>query len=483
MGGSKAHCYSHPNLSQAVFVWLDDTAHSRMASVEVIWQEPTPQIVSKVGSTDDLKMMADRVILEANNETYNDSTRTTSFYGTYYTFPASPDTQTQSPSGWDISNHPSLTLTSEFKQHQVQAKDITTRTLSQSNTHDMVFKFVDCKFEVDDVAFVDNIASPYAFSMPSNWKQNFDSNPHTAPIWYYPAFARYEGDAKQDGSSRTYGRNSQGGFEHPSRALESTPSEGIGWGILYEDRVGQQQPVWAIYAPPAPTRASNAQHGLTAPDVANLCGANTLGNNRDNPVPTGLGTKRIGTPATPPASGNWSWTTARWNSKDNPVIMWTVDDDPDRDDPWETPVTRSNEAIKRKQHNNLEAETIDTTVGSMNVFPDSPAAPAGFSRLDDQDMVLANFAMVNSDEMETELKRRADLGGITCGKNWWYCFRPAPAGYRLWGKTWMAKRQLCLGFNFRLDKWSAGTENAFVSTLDNTNREDRAISRSHTAGL
>ena len=443
--GEKAHCYSHSGLpqSQAVFVWFDDTAHSAMASVNVEWQDPQPadpKIVSKVGSTDDLKMMANSVILTANNVPYDDSTRTTSFYGTYYTFPA-----TASPSGWDISNHPTLNLTSRFTQHQVQAKDRANRT--SPITHDMVFKFVDCKFEIDDVAFVDNIASPYAFDMPSNWKQNFDSNPHTAPIWYYPAFARYEGDRRLDGRTDsddnpiTYGRNSQGGFQHPSYALEGTPSDGIGWGILYEDRVGQQQPVWAIYAPPAPTRVSNTQHGLRAPQVADLCGANTLNNSGNNPVPTGV---RIGTPATlpPPASGNWAWTTAAWNSKDNPVIMWTVDDDPDRDDPWETPVTRSNEAIKRKQHNNLEVETIDTTVGSMNVFPGPPDASAGFSRLDDQDMELANLVMVNSDEMETELKDRAEAGGITCGKNWWYCFRPAPAGYRLWGRSWMAKRQL-----------------------------------------
>ena len=36
----------------------------------------------------DFKMMADSVALTANTVQYNDSTRTTSFYGTYYTFPA-----------------------------------------------------------------------------------------------------------------------------------------------------------------------------------------------------------------------------------------------------------------------------------------------------------------------------------------------------------------------------------------------------------
>ena len=80
-----------------MFVWFDDTAHSAMASVEVIWQQPNPRIVSKVGSADDLKMMADSVALTTNTVPYDDSTRTTSFYGTYYTFPT-----TASPSGWAL---------------------------------------------------------------------------------------------------------------------------------------------------------------------------------------------------------------------------------------------------------------------------------------------------------------------------------------------------------------------------------------------
>ena len=68
-GGSKRHCYRHPSLAQLVsngksqpaFAFFDDTAHSAMASVNVVWQQPTPKIVSKLGSTDDLKMMANTV--------------------------------------------------------------------------------------------------------------------------------------------------------------------------------------------------------------------------------------------------------------------------------------------------------------------------------------------------------------------------------------------------------------------------------------
>ena len=65
----------------------------------------------------------------------------------------------KSPSGWDISGHPTLTLASTFTQHQVQAKDTAAKT---PTTHTMVFKFIDCVFGIEDVAFVDNIASPYA---------------------------------------------------------------------------------------------------------------------------------------------------------------------------------------------------------------------------------------------------------------------------------------------------------------------------------
>ena len=94
-----------------------------------------------------------------------------------------------------------------------------------TTTRTMVFKFIDCVFGIEDVAFVDNIVSPYALlsrdgAVPSEWKQ-------------------------------TYGRNTQGGFAHPSYDLENTAADGIGWGIVYEDKVGKQQPVWAVYAPPA----------------------------------------------------------------------------------------------------------------------------------------------------------------------------------------------------------------------------------------
>ena len=138
-GGSKRHCYRHPSgaqlvsngKSQPAFAFFDDTAHSAMASVNVVWQQPTPKIVSKLGSEDDLKMMANTVSLVASPAVaYVDATRTSSFYGTYYTFPA--DTSTESPSGWDITGHPTLTLTSTFTQHQVQAKDTAAKTAGAS---------------------------------------------------------------------------------------------------------------------------------------------------------------------------------------------------------------------------------------------------------------------------------------------------------------------------------------------------------------
>ena len=162
-GGNKTHCYRHPSSAQLgspprpVFAFFDDTAHSAMDSVNVVWQQPSTKIVSKLGSTDDLKMMANSVALVANAVAYADATRTSSFYGTYYTFPT--DSSTESPSGWDITGHPTLTLTSTFRQHVAQAKDAAAKT---PTTHTMVFKFVDCVFGIEDVAFVDNIASPYA---------------------------------------------------------------------------------------------------------------------------------------------------------------------------------------------------------------------------------------------------------------------------------------------------------------------------------
>ena len=165
-GGNKKHCYRHPSATQLVsngkpqpaFAFFDDTAHSAMHSVNVVWQQPSTKIVSKLGSTDDLKMMANTVALEASNAVaYDDATRTSSFYGTYYTFPT--DNSVKFPSGWDISGHPTLTLASTFTQHQVQAKDTAAKT---PTTHTMVFKFIDCVFGIEDVAFVDNIASPYA---------------------------------------------------------------------------------------------------------------------------------------------------------------------------------------------------------------------------------------------------------------------------------------------------------------------------------
>jgi len=188
-GGNKKHCYRHPSSAQLgspprpAFAFFDDTAHSAMASVNVVWQQPNPKIVSKLGSADHLKMMANTVSLVASSPVaYSDSTRTSSFYGTYYTFPT--DNSVKSPSGWDITGHPTLTLASTFTQHQVQAKDTAAKT---PTTHTMVFKFIDCVFGIEDVAFVDNIASPYALLsrdgvVPSGWKQTYDSDPHNSPI-------------------------------------------------------------------------------------------------------------------------------------------------------------------------------------------------------------------------------------------------------------------------------------------------------------
>ena len=271
-GGNKKHCYRHPSLTQPAFAFFDDTAHSAMHSVSVVWQQPSTKIVSKLGSADDLKMMANSVALEASNAVaYDDATRTSSFYGTYYTFPT--DTSVNSPSGWNITGHPTLTLTSTFNQHQVQAKDTAAKI---PTTHTMVFKFIDCVLGIEDVAFVDNIASPYALLSDENgvvpgwkpeysrdntpvdewdsgWKQTYDSDPHNSPTWYYPAFSTYEGalrlDGRRDsnGDPITYGRNTQGGFAHPSYALENTAADEIGWGIVYEDKVGKQQPVWAYW--------------------------------------------------------------------------------------------------------------------------------------------------------------------------------------------------------------------------------------------
>ena len=306
-GGNKKHCYRPPSLEQLgspplplprpkpqpAFAFFDDTAHSAMASVNVVWQQPSTKIVSKLGSADDLKMMANTVSLVASSPVaYDDATRTSSFYGTYYTFPT--DTSVNSPSGWDITGHPTLTLTSTFTQHQVQAKDTAAKT---PTTHTMVFKFIDCVFGIEDVAFVDNIASPYALlsdengAVPSGWKQTYDSDPHNSPTWYYPAFSTYEGARRLDGRRYsngdpiTYGRNTQGGFAHPSYDLENTASDGIGWGIVYEDKVGKQQPVWAVYAPPVP-----GDNTLTAIEV---CGANNLGTGGANPAAP-LGGKATG---------------------------------------------------------------------------------------------------------------------------------------------------------------------------------------------
>ena len=292
-GGNKKHCYRHPSVTQPAFAFFDDTAHSAMASVNVVWQQPSTKIVSKLGSEDDLKIMANTVSLVASPAVaYVDATRTSSFYGTYYTFPA--DTSTESPSGWDITGHPTLTLASTFTQHQVQAKDTAAKT---PTTHTMVFKFIDCMFGIEDVAFVDNIASPYALLsdengvVPSGWKQTYDRDPHNSPTWYYPAFSAYEGalrlDGRRDsnGDPITYGRNTQGGFAHPSYALENTAADGIGWGIVYEDKVGKQQPVWAVYAPPVP--GDNTQTAIE------VCGANNLGTGGANPVAP-LGGKATG---------------------------------------------------------------------------------------------------------------------------------------------------------------------------------------------
>ena len=412
-GGSKRHCYRHPSTAQLgspskpAFVFFDDTAHSAMASVNVVWQQPTPKIVSKLGSADHLKMMANTVNLVASAPVaYVDSTRTSSFYGTYYTFPT--DSSVNSPSGWDITGHPTLTLTSTFEQHQVQAKDTAAKT---PTTHTMVFKFVDCVFGIEDVAFVDNIASPYALLsdengvVPSGWKQTYDSSPHDSPTWYYPAFSTYEGarrlDGRRDsnGDPITYGRNTQGGFAHPSYALENTAADGIGWGIVYEDKVSKQQPVWAVYAPPVP--GGNTQTAIE------VCGANNLGTGGRNPVPTA--TRRIGTPAEPPPpSGVWEWKTSAWNYSDNPVMMWSVDDDTDRADKWETRTSDSSLSLPRKPHNNMEYTTENSNVAALDVFTDTKVAapPAGQSRLEDQDMVLANFQ-----PLAVSKSARAQLGG------------------------------------------------------------------------
>ena len=97
-------------------------------------------------------MMANTVsLIPSSPVPFVNATRTSVFYGTYYTFPA--DTSVNSPSGWNIASHPSLTLASTFIQHQVQAKDTAAKT---PTTHTMVFKFVDCVFGIEDVAFVDN---------------------------------------------------------------------------------------------------------------------------------------------------------------------------------------------------------------------------------------------------------------------------------------------------------------------------------------
>ena len=381
-GGNKRHCYRHPSAvqlgspprtaPQPAFAFFDDTAHSAMDSVSVVWQQPSTKIVSKLGSTDDLKMMANSVALVANTVAYADATRTSSFYGTYYTFPT--DSSTESPSGWDITGHPTLTLTSTFRQHVVQAKDAAAKT---PTTHAMVFKFVDCVFGIEDVAFVDNIASPYALLsedgvVPSGWKQTYDSDPHSSPTWYYPALSTYEGalrlDGRQDsnGNPVTYGRNTQGGFAHPSYDLENTPADGMGWGIVYEDKVGKQQPVWAIYVPPVP--------GDNTRQAIQVCGGNNLGAGGANPAATtGIpAARRIGTPASPPpASGAWTWKNTGWNYQDNPVMLWSVDDDPDRDDPWDTKVSDSSLVLPRKPHNNLQFATEDSDVATMDVFQDA----------------------------------------------------------------------------------------------------------------
>ena len=366
-GGNKKHCYRHPSVTQPAFAFFDDTAHSAMASVNAVWQQPSTKIVSKLGSTDDLKMMANTVNLVASAPVaYDDATRTSSFYGTYYTFPTG--SSTESPSGWNITGHPTLTLASTFTQHQVQAKDTAAKT---PTTHTMVFKFIDCVFGIEDVAFVDNIASPYALLsdengvVPSGWKQTYDSDPHNSSTWYYPALSTYEGalrlDGRRDsnGDPITYGRNTQGGFAHPSYDLENTAADGIGWGIVYEDKVGKQQPVWAVYAPPVP--GDNTQLAIE------VCGANNLGTGGKNPMPTA--TRRIGTPATPPpASGVWEWKTSGWDYHDSPVMLWSVDDDPDRDDPWRTRTSDSSLVLPRKPYNNMEYTKEDSDVGALYMF-------------------------------------------------------------------------------------------------------------------
>ena len=355
-GGTKKHCYrssaqlaSYP---QPAYAFFDDTAHSAMNSVSVVWQQPSTKIVSKLDLTDDLKMMANSVTLIAADVPYDDTAGASSFYGTYYTFPTG--SSVESPSGWDISGHPTLTLASTFTQHVAQAKDAAAKT---PTSRPMVFKFVDCVFGIEDLAFVDNIASPYALLsdengvVPSGWKQTYDSDPHNSPTWYYPAFSTYEGalrlDGRRDraGNPVTYGRNTQGGFAHPSYDLENTAADGMGWGIVYEDKVGKQQPVWAIYAPPVP--------GDNTRQAIQVCGADNRGAGGANPVAaTGIpAARRIGTPASPPpASGAWTWKKHDpdgWNYGDNPVMLWSVDDDPDRDDPWETKVSDSSMPIRK----------------------------------------------------------------------------------------------------------------------------------------
>ena len=48
-GGNKKHCYRHPSTAQLgsppkpAFAFFDDTAHSAMASVNVVWQQPNPR--------------------------------------------------------------------------------------------------------------------------------------------------------------------------------------------------------------------------------------------------------------------------------------------------------------------------------------------------------------------------------------------------------------------------------------------------------
>ena len=92
----------------------------------------------------------------------------------------------------------------------------------------------------------------------------------------------------------------------------------MGWGIVYEDRVGKQQPVWAVYAPPV--AGDNTRQAIQ------VCGTNNLGAGGANPVPEPKSppppVSRIGTPATPPpVSGSWEWKTTGWNYQDNPIRL------------------------------------------------------------------------------------------------------------------------------------------------------------------